>query len=180
MKHIGTVTLATDRLVLRQYAIGDAYEYACVDSERGEVVWEAPFSEEQTSELQGVIDRYKHEDFYWWAITEKASGKIIGGILTVCADESMLSCEIAYVINAKYRNSGYASEALKRVLAFLLTEVGYNRVQAGHLADNPASGRVMEKAGMKYEGTLRQDNRNHEGKLTDTKIYGLLREDMLP
>ncbi len=105
--------------------------------------------------------------------------KIIGGILTVDANEKMLSCEIGYTINPKFRNKGYASEALKRVLDFLLIEVEYNRIQAGHLADNPASGRVMEKAGMKYEGTLRQDNRNHEGILTNSKVYGILREDML-
>ena len=86
---------------------------------------------------------------------------------------------MAYEVKAKYRNKGYASEALKRVLKFLLVEVEYNRISAGHLADNPASGRVMEKAGMKYEGTHRQDNRNHEGILTDSRLYAILREDLL-
>jgi [ribosomal protein S5]-alanine N-acetyltransferase len=179
MKHAGTVPLETERLMLRRYTVNDAYEYACVDSKNGDVIWEAPFSKEQTSELKKVVDRSENVDFYYWAIVKKATGKIIGGILTVAANEKMLSCEMGYSINPKFRNNGYASEALKRVLEFLLTEVGYNRVQAGHLADNPASGRVMEKAGMKCEGTLRQDNRNHEGNLTDSKIYGILREDLL-
>lgn len=179
MKHVGTALLETERLVLRKYAIGDAYEFACVDSQSGDVVWETPFSEEQTSRLQKVIDRYKKTDFYWWAIVEKATMKIVGGILTVNANENMQSCEIAYAINAKFRNNGYASEALKQVLTFLLIDVEYNRIQAGHLADNPASGRVMEKAGMKYEGVLRQDNRNSEGILTDSRIYSMLREDLL-
>ena len=179
MKHMGTIPLETKRLALRQYKISEAYDYACVDSDYGDVIWEAPFSEEQISELQKVIDQYKKDDYYYWTIVEKVTKKIIGGILTVGANEKMLSCEIGYTINPKFRNNGYASEALKRVLEFLLIEVEYNRVQAGHLADNPASGRVMEKAGMKYEGTLRQDNRNHEGKLTDSKIYGILKEDLL-
>lgn len=179
MKHAGTVTLETERLILRQYTINDAYEYACVDSQSGDVIWEAPLSEERTSELKNVIERYKNVDFYYWAIVEKVTSKIIGGILTVGANEKMLSCEMAYAINAKFRGNGNASEALKRVLEFLLIEVEYNRIQAGHLADNPASGKVMEKAGMKYEGTRRQDNRNNEGILTDSKVYGILREDLL-
>jgi [ribosomal protein S5]-alanine N-acetyltransferase len=179
MKHVGTIPLETERLLLRQYTIAEAYDYACVDSENGEVIWEAPFSKEQIVQLQKVIDQYKKDDYYYWAIIEKSTDKIIGGILTVCANEKMLSCEMGYAINPKFRNIGYASEALKRVLEFLLIEVEYNRVQAGHLADNPASGKVMEKAGMKYEGTLRQDNRNHEGILTDSKVYGILREDLI-
>jgi [ribosomal protein S5]-alanine N-acetyltransferase len=179
MKHSGTITLETARLKLRRYAIDDAYDYACVNSENGDVIWEAPFCEKQISELQKVIDQYKKDDYYYWAIVEKQTMRIIGGILTVGASENMLSCEIGYTVNPKFRNNGYASEALRRVLEFLLIEVEYNRIQAGHLADNPASGRVMEKAGMIYEGTLRQGNRNHEGALTDSKIYGILREDLL-
>ncbi len=178
MNHIGTKTLETQRLILRRYTLDDARAYACVDSPAGNVVWEPPFSQEQTAEVKGVINRYKNPGYYRWAIALKDSGAVVGGILIVKSDEKMLSCEIAYVINPKYRNRGYASEALRRVLVFLLTEVEYNRVQAGHLADNPASGRVMQKAGMKYEGTLRQDNRNREGVLTDSMIYGLLREDI--
>ncbi len=179
MNHIGTKKIETEKLTLRRYTIEDAYDYACVDSESGDVVWEAPFSEEQASELARVVDKYTSDDYYYWAIVEKATDRVIGGMLTVCSDEKMLSCEIAYAINPKYRNKGYASGALKRILEFLLIEVAYNRVQGGHLADNPASGKVMANAGMKYEGTLRQDNRNHEGKLTDSVIYGLLREDFL-
>lgn len=39
MNHIRTVTLEIKRLVMRKYTVSDAYEYACVDSENGEVVW---------------------------------------------------------------------------------------------------------------------------------------------
>ncbi len=179
MNHLGTVTLETQRLILRRYAVEDARGYACVDSETGDVLWEPPFSDEKISQVRGVVDRYKSPDYYRWAVTLKDGGAIVGGILTVRSDEKMLACEIAYATNPKHRNRGYASEALRRVLSFLLMDVGYNRVQGGHLADNPASGRVMQKAGMKYEGTLRQDNRNSAGVLMDSKIYGLLREEII-
>ena len=70
-------------------------------------------------------------------------------------------------------------EALKSILEFLLTEVNYNRVEGGHFSDNPASGRVMEKSGMKYEGTLRQSNINWKtGKFIDSKLYGIIKNDL--
>ena len=50
-----------------------------------------------------------------------------------------------------FRNRGYMTEALRRVLAFLLLEVRFNRVQGGCLKDNPASGRVMQGVGMLHE-----------------------------
>lgn len=103
---------------MRKYTVSDAYEYACVDSENGEVVWGTQFAEQQISELNDIIKKYKNLDFYWWAIAESTNNKVIGGILTVNANEKMLSCEIAYVINAKFRNKGYASEALKRIFDF--------------------------------------------------------------
>ena len=167
MKHIGTQTLETERLLLRKSDINDADEYD--DNTEGQ----RTFFREQ------VINEYNKLNFYFWTIVEKANNKAVGYMRTVNDDEKMCSCEMAYEIKAKYRNNGYSSEALKRLLEFLLVEVEYNRISAGHLADNPASGRVMEKAGMKYEGTRRQDNRNSEGVLTDSKLYGILREDLL-
>ena len=46
------------------------------------------------------------------------------------------------------------SEALTKVIDYLLNEVGFELIEAKHLLDNPASGRVMEKSGMKYEATF--------------------------
>lgn len=177
MNHPGTIPLRTDRLLLRPLEMTDARAYAAVWAE-APVVWEPPFSDEQTVGLRKRIARLDHPYVYDWGIVLQAVGTLIGEIFTVRHDENTLSCEIAYGIAREHRDHGYASEALARVLPFLLLEAGYNRVQAGHLADNPASGRVMEKAGMKYEGTLRQDNRNRAGVLTDSRIYSMIRGDI--
>ena len=165
MKYTGTQTLETHRILLRKSDIDDVDEYD--DDPEG-----------QKKHIENIIKEYDKLNFYYWTIVGKTNNKAVGYICTVNDNEKMLSCEMAYEIKAKYRNNGYASEALKRVLEFLLVDVEYNRICAGHLIDNPASGRVMEKAGMKYEGTLRQDNRNHKGILTDSKLYGILREDL--
>ena len=68
------------------------------------------------------------------------------------------------------------SEALKAVMDFLFDEVGVHRIESRHDPNNPNSGAVMRKCGMKYEGTLRQSDRNNQG-ICDASWYGLLREE---
>jgi RimJ/RimL family protein N-acetyltransferase len=51
-----------------------------------------------------------------------------------------------------------------------------NRIQARHMTKNPASGRVMQKVGMKYEGTLRQ-SLFRWGKFEDAAIYSILQDE---
>ena len=68
------------------------------------------------------------------------------------------------------------TEALQAVMDFLFDEVGYHRVEAMHDPNNPHSGGVMKKCGMKYEGTLRQADRNNQG-ICDASYYGILKSE---
>ena len=68
------------------------------------------------------------------------------------------------------------NDAIREVMRYLFDEVGMNRVGACHDSNNPKSGRVMQKAGMKYEGTLRGAGRNNQG-IMDEVWYGLLKAD---
>ena len=68
------------------------------------------------------------------------------------------------------------SEALAAVIEYLFTEVGMNRVAARHDPNNPHSGGVMRKCGMKYEGTHRASDRNNQG-ICDAAYYAVLRSD---
>lgn len=179
MKHISIHLLETERLRLRKLTVNDAEDYSYVWSDKEHIIWEPPFSDEQTASLEKRIREFDRPDGYCWGIVEKISGKVVGEIFTVNNSDKTQSCEIAYGMALNYRNKGYMTEALRCVLHFLLLDVGYNRVQAGHLADTPASGRVMEKAGMVYEVTLRQDNINRKGILSDSKIYSMLKKDIL-
>ena len=67
-------------------------------------------------------------------------------------------------------------EALKAVTDYLFDVVGINRLMATHDVNNPKSGRVMQKAGMKYEGTLRQAGQNIQG-ICDASVYSIIRSD---
>jgi phosphatidylserine/phosphatidylglycerophosphate/cardiolipin synthase-like enzyme len=67
-------------------------------------------------------------------------------------------------------------EALKAVMDFFFDTVGVDRVECRHDPRNPHSGMVMRKCGMKYEGTMRNSDRNNQG-ICDASWYALLRSE---
>ncbi len=70
-------------------------------------------------------------------------------------------------------------EAVRAVIRFGFGRMGLNRVQARCIAENVASARVMEKAGMAYEGTLRESE-FIKGAYRDMKLYSILRREYRP
>jgi RimJ/RimL family protein N-acetyltransferase len=83
--------------------------------------------------------------------------------------------EMGYWIGKPFWNHGYCTEAAKRLVRFGFEALQLNRILARHLSRNPASGRVMEKIGMQYEGCLRQHIKKW-GVFEDLKIYAILKE----
>lgn len=87
---------------------------------------------------------------------------IIGFINEVSKKEDTI--EIGYFIDPKYWNQGYATEALKKAIKYLF-RMGFLHITASHFANNPASGRVMEKVGMKKtneRGYIEYRGQTHE------------------
>ena len=85
--------------------------------------------------------------------------------------------ELGYWIGYEWWSEGYCTEATQRLLSFGFEKLGFNRIVGHHLTRNPASGRVMQKIGMKHEGTLRQHIKKWD-KFEDLKCYGILRNDI--
>ena len=85
--------------------------------------------------------------------------------------------EVAYSLGKAYWNKGYMTEALKAVLVFGLKTVGINRIEAYHAINNPGSGKVLQKSGMRYEGRLRQKYKSHMG-FEDCDMYAVLKSDL--
>lgn len=84
--------------------------------------------------------------------------------------------EIGYWIGKPYWNQGYATEAARAMIRLGFDHLELNRIQARHMAINPASGRVMQKCGMTYEGTLRQAAYRHPD-YHDLAVYSILRSE---
>ena len=69
------------------------------------------------------------------------------------------------------------TEALGRVMAFLFDAVGFHRIAICHDVQNPASGRVMEKCGLRLEGIFRHERKRRDGSWMDVAHYAMLAED---
>jgi ribosomal-protein-alanine N-acetyltransferase len=80
------------------------------------------------------------------------------------------------VLGEKFWNHGYMSEALFKVIDFLFETTDVNRIEAEHDTKNSNSGKVMAKAGMTFEGVLREAGYNNQG-IVDVAYYSILRSD---
>ena len=84
--------------------------------------------------------------------------------------------ELGYWIGVPFWAHGYATEAAVAVIRFGFESLELNRIHAAHLIRNPASARVLIKAGMRLEGCLRQHVVKW-GQPEDVGIYGILRSE---
>lgn len=182
MEHKGTVPFETDRLYLRAFTPDDAqamFENWAGDEDNVRYLpWPAYRDAAQVREfLTAREEGYKEPTEYGWCIVLKETGEPIGDVSVVSMDEASDSCEIGWVISKRYWGAGLAPEALRRVMAYLFDEVGFNRIRACHDARNPASGRGLVKSGMRYEGTERQGRKDKYGNYKDVVHYAALRSD---
>ena len=179
IQHIGTQPLETPRLNLRAFRLDDAqamYENWAGDPAVSKfLTWPAHQSAaDSRAVLADWIAAYARADFYLWAIVPKENADApIGSISVVKYDKDLAAGEVGYCIGRAWWNRGVTSEALMAVLAYLFEQAGFNRVASRHDPDNPHSGMVMRRCGMRCEGTMRQADRNNQG----LRDYGLLRAD---
>lgn len=182
MRLLGTKTLETERLILRKYKLSDAkdmYENWGSDPNCNVYLpWELHKNIDETKEiLKSWIDSYK-EDKFKWIIELKKEKVSIGGIDVVKLKKEHNYCEVGYCIGSKFWGKGYTTEALKKVIDFLFNEVGLYLIEAEHHKSNIASGRVMEKAGMKKEAILRKRRLNNRTKeIEDLVIYSITKDE---
>ena len=106
-------------------------------------------------------------------------GSSVGTIGYMNYDMDNASVEIGYSLAKWMWNGGYMTEALRRVIDYTFDAMDINRIEAQHELDNPASGRVMEKCGMRREGVLRQRLYNM-GKFGDVALSAILKHHARP
>lgn len=182
MKNCGTQRIETDRLILRRYVIEDAdamYKNWASDSEVTKFLTWQPHSSVDVSRgiIENWLKEYSDEKYYQWAIVLKDNGnEPIGDISVVHMNEDISMVHIGYCLGRAWWRRGIMSEALKAVMDFMFDTVEVNRVESRHDPMNPNSGKVMQKCGMKYEGTLRSADRNNQG-ICDACYYALLRSE---
>ncbi|MBQ9059642.1 MAG: GNAT family N-acetyltransferase [Firmicutes bacterium] len=155
----GTTTLTTERLLLRRYEPGDAqtlHEKFGTDEKMFEFSGWNPYASLKQAEktVAEFIEGYGTDHFYGWALElaeekgREQAGDLVGTIGAYDFDPAENSIEIGCSIARDHWGRGFASEAVRETLRYLLEEEGIGRVTAWCAADNIGSMRAMEKAGM--------------------------------
>jgi ribosomal-protein-alanine N-acetyltransferase len=113
------------------------------------------------------------------AFAIQVAGELAGGIgFTPHTDVERVIAEIGYWVAHAFWGRGVATAALRLVTRHAFeTEPGLRRLYAVPFSTNPASARVLEKAGYRREGTLRQ-NAIKDGKVLDQWMYAILRDEL--
>ena len=173
--------LETEHLMLRPVKRSDArdiYAYASDPEVARYVLWDPHRSVSDTrTYIRYIRSLYIHGMPGSWAVELRSSGHVIGTVGFMYYSETNASAEAGYSFAREHWNRGYATEALRAVIASVFSSLSLNRLEAQHDIRNPASGRVMEKSGMKKEGILRQRIRN-KGEFADVVLYSILRSDL--
>ena len=172
--------LTTERLILRRMDMNDArdiFEYGRDREVARHVLWDAYISvTEARAYVRCMQRKYRLGDPASWCIELKGTGRVIGTIGYMWYNRDHNSAEVGYSLARDQWNKGIMTEALHEVLRYSFEEMQIHRVEAQHEVDNPASGKVMLKCGMRHEGTLRGRLLN-KGRYVDVDVYAILRED---
>jgi len=169
-------TLETERLRLRPYNEDDVAELVPLIGVREVAATTLripyPYSDE---DARGFLVIAQDPDKIWLAITLRSDGRQIGGI-GLRVDAHHQHAELGYWLGVPYWGKGYATEAGREMLRFGFCDLGLHRIFASHFKHNPASGNILRKLGMRYEGCQREHLRKWD-RFVDSELYGLLRKE---
>lgn len=167
MKHTGTIELNTDRLILRKFKIEDSFfmftNWASNKNVTKYLTWE-PHKDIDTTKsiLESWINSYDNLTYYQWCIVLKDIDEPIGSIGVVLLDEKNELVQIGYCIGEKWWGKGITTECLQKIIEFLFSSVKVKKIEAKHIIENIASGKVMKKSGMIFQGNLKKESDNKE------------------
>jgi len=181
--HVGTGTIETDRLILRRYEMRDADDMFANWVTDPEVSrfwsWEPHRDIAQTRAiLREWITAYENLETYHWVIVLKETTRAIGYLYLSEIDNAQGSCSVHYLLGRKFWNNGFATEACGAAVKFAFG-IGFDKILSRHHADNPASGRVMQKCGMRPTGTQFRRFADCARISGDYRFYEITRNDWL-
>lgn len=172
--------LDTERLTLRPFTSADASDVMRLAGDRAiaDTTLNIPhpykdgMAEEWISKHQDAFDRDQGVTF---AMARRPDGALVGAISLMGISKGH-QAELGYWIGKPYWNQGYCTEAGRALLCYAFTDLALVRVHSCHITRNPASGRVMQKLGMRHEGCRRQHVRKWD-KTEDLELYGILKQE---
>jgi RimJ/RimL family protein N-acetyltransferase len=145
----------TEQLLLRLWHPDDLDQLARIFA--NDLVWRYPFKRGWTREetqdfLSRKIDEWQHRGFSQWAVEVKAEAKLIGFLGLAPPDflpDVMPAVEVGWRLDPEWWGRGLATEGGHAALEYAFKTLGLNEVVSIYEPENLASGRVMERLGMK-------------------------------
>ena len=168
--------LQTERLTLREFTETDIPELVPLIGAREvaemTLTIPHPYEEEHAREYLSIKPK---ENELRMAIRRRSDGRLIGGIgLHPQMEHSR--AEMGYWIGVPFWGNGYATEAAREIMRHGFETFKLNRIFAGHFEGNAASGAILLKLGMRYEGCARQSVLKRD-KFLDVHLYAILRKE---
>ena len=178
------IKLFTDRLIIRDYDIGDLDNYHEILSDNKVMYYlqdiKAKNIEESKENLMKPINdqESKERKFYHFKIESKITNEFIGGIGCTVIENTPYGnlVHMGYFILEKYWNNGYTTEAVKKLIEFSFDENNIYRIHTGCFTENIYSERIMKKCGFIKEAEFKEYI-YHDGKLKDRVEYRLLKHE---
>jgi RimJ/RimL family protein N-acetyltransferase len=176
----------TARLLIRSPRPGEGrmvYE-AVMESLQELKAWMPWAHHEMSPEIQEGISRRMHASFLAredlpLRLFNKGTGELVGGSGLHRFDWDVPRFEIGYWVRTKFQGQGYITEAVIGITNFAFEHLFAERVEIRTDKNNTRSWRVAERAGFTLEGILRNDTRTVDGKLRDTRVYSMIRDEWL-
>ncbi|MBP1468738.1 GNAT family N-acetyltransferase [Candidatus Chloroploca sp. M-50] len=172
--------LLTERLRLRPFTLDDAPTVQVLASaaEIADTTLNLPHPYPEDGAKQWIsthADKARTSNELTWAMCDLTTDQVYGAI-SLIVRPAYHHAEVGYWMGLPYWGQGYTTEAAHAVLAYGFNQLGLERIFARHLARNPASGRVMQKIGMRFEGCQRR-HLVKNGQFEDCVNYGIIRSE---
>ena len=170
-------TITTENLILRPFREEDVPAITA-ELNDPEVVktthaMSYPFPEENVRRwISGMGASWEKGSSYVFAVTNRETGAMYGFICLVTEPRDFRA-ELGYAYGRNHWGKGIGTEACKAVIDFGFQVLDLHKIYARHFVSNPASGRVMQKSGMEYEGTQKSHDYK-DGRFEDVASYGIL------
>ena len=170
--------LESSRLVLRPYQEGDAPAVQRLAGDRriadATTTIPHPYPVGAAEAwIAGHLPSFIARTGITYAVTRREGALLVGTVSLLDISTEHARAELGYWTGVEFWGSGYCTEAVCRLIPFANQHLGTTRVVARCLARNPASARVMEKAGLRKEAYLAK-HAVKNGIYEDVLLYGLV------
>jgi RimJ/RimL family protein N-acetyltransferase/ubiquinone/menaquinone biosynthesis C-methylase UbiE len=172
--------LQTQRLILRPFILADAPDVRRLAGDRDVAARTLSIPHPYPAGaaeawIQTHPQAFAQRKMVNYAIVLRSTGELCGAI-GLSINATYHHGELGYCIGKPYWGNGYCPEAAAALLHYGFTELNLHRINSTHFSSNPASGRVMQKIGMTYEG-CRREHTLKWGNYEDITLYGILKSD---